>query len=153
MLLASACIAMMGAFGWALETWQTPLLDSLWNPQRVSEQLERVMSDEAHRRQHILISTTLDVAFPIGVGGFLHALTRRTFKCPPWNWRTWPALAFILADLIEGGVHVAMLNSVAGLIPAKCVITMTKYALVNIAALIASFGLLAAIWRSSRAPK
>ena len=90
---------------------------------------------------HILVSASLDMAFPMAYGGLMVGLVHRYFLRATWILSV-PALLAIVFDVVENLVQILILQGNFGLLSAKLWLTPAKFgfALIGVAIAITALG-------------
>lgn len=119
-------IAISVAFGFTSTRLGGPLLD-LISGEAANEARLAAMS-AAQKAEHLRITLMLDLVYPTAYGGGLASLAAR-LSPDRKLFAASPALALILADLVENALIVAMLGGNHEVVAAKSIATQIKWCL------------------------
>jgi hypothetical protein len=125
-ILLATNVVVIIIFGAVTDHWNIRLIDEASAPAEVRALLSQMSPEQ--RTVHAWITATLDVVFPIVLGGFLAGVALRSFH----RYGAYLALLPLLAipmDLLEGVVQILALTDTYDLLVLKSVITPLKLAL------------------------
>lgn len=132
--LFGACIAIMYGFHLAASHWSLHVIDELYSPDAVRSALNQMTSEQ--RIIHAWLTATLDVAYPIALGGLLGGVALRFF--PVYGgYLAIPALLAVPIDLSEGVVQILALTDTYDLLQLKTYVTPAKMGLDLVALMVA----------------
>lgn len=131
-VLLLAVIAISIAFGAVKPLIGGALLDLISHPQVNIDRLAEM--NAAQRHAHIWVTLTLDSLYPIAYGGFLAGVALR-FAPRYALAAASPALALMVADIVENMLIVAALLGASDLVHAKAYATHFKWWLFGLAAI------------------
>ena len=114
--------------------WDLALLDEISSPSAARSMLEQMSAEQ--KIVHVWFTATLDVIFPIVLGGFLASVAIRSFERFGWLLALIPLVA-IPVDLVEGVVQILALSDTKDLLDLKAFITPLKIALFTAGIIIA----------------
>lgn len=106
--------------------WDLALLDQISSPSTARSMLESMSAEQ--RTGHSWFTATLDVIFPIVLGGFLASIAIQSFKRFGWLLALIP-LAAVPVDLVEGVVQILALTETKDFLDLKAFITPLKMTL------------------------
>ena len=131
-------VSLFGTIQLAARRLGLTLLDGIASPSRAREILDQMSQN--HKKAHVWITGTLDVAFPLSYGGLFAGSTLRFF--PEYGiYLALPALLAIIADLTEGVIQILALTDTADFLDLKKYVTPFKFGMGIIGLVIAFAGL------------
>ena len=133
-LLFAAAIALVFGFNLWTPSAGVTLLDGI-GPALEAQELLASMS-ETQKTAHFRMTLWLDMLFPLAYGGFFAGMVLRNFE-KPGVWLAIPAFLVIPIDIAENVIQLIALSGNESLLGAKSLLTPTKFALFNVAAVIA----------------
>ncbi|MCW8194834.1 hypothetical protein F6455_08545 [Proteobacteria bacterium 005FR1] len=136
-LLFSASVVILLAIRYAAASWGLELLDEIYRPDQVREAL-REMSQE-QKLAHVWISASLDLIFPLVLGGLLGGLTIKLLpSCV--RYLLIPVATAVLVDLWENTLQIVVLLELKNVVEAKAIATAVKMAAYLVALTIVMLG-------------
>lgn len=131
-------------FGVIMMVWDFHIIDEMSNPASIIAHIEAMSGLQRH--VHVVMTATLDVAYPLTYGALFAGLALKVFR-PIF---AVPSILAVLIDLTEGVVQVLALSGHMQFIWLKAYVTPLKLVFFISAAVIAIIALVK-LWRRRRA--
>jgi len=133
-LLFGIIIASLIVFVAVTAYWDFMLIDEISSPTELRALLVEMSAEQ--RLVHAVLTSTLDVIFPLALGGFLAGIAFRCFENVGKYLAILP-IAAIPVDIIEGVIQVLALIEIYDALQFKAVITPTKIILFSLGIIVA----------------
>ena len=140
-------LIMLAAFGAVMRVWNFEMLDMMDTAKDVSAALDSMTLEQ--RRAHIIMTLSLDVAYPLTTAALLGGLVLKFFGRGSL-WLALPALGFLAADLIEGVAQIMLLSGQTDFMDLKLIMTPLKMQLLTIAFIFALAACLFGVFQKLR---